>query len=53
MDSIRKLRIITLIKTNLYYIIRRFLGNNNEELIEKDSEFLKANLLITYNKDIF
>jgi len=38
-----KLRIITLIKADLQYIMRIYLGDENEELIERDSRFSKAN----------
>ena len=38
-----KLRIITLIEADLQYIMRIFLGDEDEEVIESDSRFWKAN----------
>ena len=38
-----KLRIITLIEADLQCIMRTCLGDNDEEIIEKDRQFSKAN----------
>ena len=38
-----KLRIITLIEADLQYIMRIFLGDEEEEKIEKDDRFSKTN----------
>ena len=38
-----KLRIITLIEANLQFIMRIFLGDDIEEMIEDDNRFSKAN----------
>ena len=38
-----KLRTITLIKADLKYIMRIYLNNKEEELIEKDERVLKSN----------
>ena len=40
---IGKLRIITLIKADLQYIIRIYLYGNDQEIVENDKRFSKAN----------
>ena len=40
---IGKLRIITLIEGDLQFLMRIYLGGDDEEMIENDNRFLKAN----------
>ena len=49
---IGKLRIIILIEADLQYIIRIYLGDEEEEMIESDNRFLKANYGLRKNYSI-